>query len=237
MDIKVKEAFQGMDLQDVKDVKDFMSEEELNELKETEKLEKVKSQAQGHLTTAATNLFKKKNLSRYREETFPILVRCGEGYRQPLRIIICTTMEILEAFENDMGRFMGMETGASVTFGFLRNSEESDPRTWAIDVRAESLHAILRMMQARPCKDILQVSRAVGGVLGIPGARPPFLAPRKRKGGRAPGSCHKYYQASVLTSKISTTQHHGYWFAKRRFFLFGQQLDCLGYIGNHNLTP
>ena len=167
MDIKVKEAFQGMDVKDVKDVNHFMSEEELNELKEAEELEKVKSQAQGHLTTAATYLFKKKDLSRYREETFPILVCRGEGYRQPLRIVICTTMETFEAFENDMRNFMGMETGAIVDFGFLRNSEESDPKTSAIRVRAENFHALLRMMQARPCKDILQVSRVPRGVLGI----------------------------------------------------------------------
>ena len=153
---KVKEAMGAMD---VKDPKDFMNVEERKQLEETEKLKEVKSQAATYLTTAAANLFEKEDLSRYREETFPILVSHKPHYHHSvaLRVIICTAMEPFEVFKNDLKKSLRVGTEQSVNINFLQDSK-GRPEGPNIYVNAESLHGILRLMQARPGKDMLEVS-------------------------------------------------------------------------------
>lgn len=92
---------------------------------------------------------------RYEQETFPILVSNKDGSKKTP--IVCSTIEDFLKFKADLMEILTIPAFTSVKLiVFWDSIKQGEPVSHVVDGR--NLYATLRMMQARPGKDILQVA-------------------------------------------------------------------------------
>ena len=95
---------------------------------------------------------KSREVARYTENTFPIMVSSSQGLMQP---VICTAKETFDEFLADLTRIMKM-TAEPKTLGV--RWESGHDYNFGI-VTPESLHVVFRAMQTRRGKDCFQLGK------------------------------------------------------------------------------
>ena len=96
-------------------------------------------------------IYDEKNL-HHEQETFPILV----SYISDKKPIICTATEDFQQFGRDLKGFFGVPADGRLSLTVFWSSGNA----WSQRVNPANLYPILRMMQARPGKDCLDVAVA-----------------------------------------------------------------------------
>ena len=110
-------------------------------------------------TTAAASLLRQafeapnnQQQARYREETFPIMVRV-ESYNFKALPIICSSREPYAAFLADLRRILKIDEKQKTSgVAWQMGNEYGYGR-----VTPENLHVVLRMMQMRPCQGFFKI--------------------------------------------------------------------------------
>ena len=108
-----------------------------------------------YLTQAAKLLYDD-DLSRYKQETFPMLVASKNAYAACP--IICTTTESFAQFIADVKEMLGLKADEFYKFVVYWNPEKGVESAHTT-LYSSNLHACLRMMEAMPGKCQVAVSK------------------------------------------------------------------------------